>query len=367
MAQRLQQQHCIDTLAATVDQLVSRLEASTRQGPSAPAFVPNTQLPAPSRYAGDSKTCRGFLNQCQHVRQVLQALRANRLYAKLEKCVFEAESLPFLGYIISATGFCMDPEKLSGQQASESKRGKQEEEEEEEEGEEQQIPTVQAQRQARQQPRQKPSTGTHWGNTTSLNCLDWSLLPPSTEKLIRDASMVKGRFIGDPSYEYDFTDIQKTGEEEESQEEGYMKPIKEEARLVGTIGRIDKEVAVIPRGALIKDPHGKILVNRSFQGLAVTEAKKLSNYFHFSDSLTLQTRTLIEKADLDPAMDFLTSLETDIPRGSWCIQFERGNSILVLRSLLWPGLTFYHIPMTPHHGFIYVGNGQRNIDLPFML
>ncbi|CAJ0927572.1 unnamed protein product [Ranitomeya imitator] len=46
------------------------------------------------------------------VGRVFDLLRANSLYAKLEKCVFEQESLPFLGYIISAQGLAMDPAKL---------------------------------------------------------------------------------------------------------------------------------------------------------------------------------------------------------------------------------------------------------------
>ncbi|XP_075711066.1 uncharacterized protein LOC142746912 [Rhinoderma darwinii] len=47
-----------------------------------------------------------------HVRQVLLRLRENHLYAKLEKCVFQEKSLPFLGYIISDQGLKMDPEKV---------------------------------------------------------------------------------------------------------------------------------------------------------------------------------------------------------------------------------------------------------------
>ncbi|XP_056408241.1 uncharacterized protein LOC130308661 [Hyla sarda] len=42
-----------------------------------------------------------------------EILRKNRLYAKIEKCLFEQSSLPFLGYIISAHGLQMDPPKLS--------------------------------------------------------------------------------------------------------------------------------------------------------------------------------------------------------------------------------------------------------------
>lgn len=53
--------------------------------------------------------------------------------------------------------------------------------------------------------------------------------------------------------------------------------------------------------------------------------------------------------------------------GSWSVQMERGNALVVLRSLLWPGLTFYHTPNTKSYGYVYVGTGEKNIDLPFML
>ncbi|XP_072006254.1 uncharacterized protein [Engystomops pustulosus] len=48
-----------------------------------------------------------------HVQQVLGRLQANRLYAKLEKCQFHLQHLPFLDYIISDKDLQMDPAKLS--------------------------------------------------------------------------------------------------------------------------------------------------------------------------------------------------------------------------------------------------------------
>ncbi len=48
----------------------------------------------------------------QHVRQVLQRLLENQLYAKAEKCVFHAKSVSFLGHIISAEGIKADPAKV---------------------------------------------------------------------------------------------------------------------------------------------------------------------------------------------------------------------------------------------------------------
>ncbi|XP_039087188.1 radial spoke head protein 9 homolog isoform X2 [Hyaena hyaena] len=195
----------------------------------------------------------------------------------------------------------------------------------------------------------------------SLNCMEWSLLPPATEEMVAQTSVVKGRFMGDPSHEYEHTELQKMNEGEEEV------VIKEETRLVSVIDQIDKAVAVIPRGALFKTPFGPIHVNRTFEGLSLSEAKKLSSYFHFREPVQLKNKTLLEKADLDPSLDFMDSLEHDIPKGSWSIQMEKGNALVVLRSLLWPGLTFFHAPHSKNCGYIYVGTGEKNIDLPFML
>lgn len=52
-----------------------------------------------------------------------------------------------------------------------------------------------------------------------------------------------------------------------------------------------------------------------FAGLSLTDAKKLSSYFHFTEPVNLKNKTLLEKADLDPSTDFLDSLENDIPKG----------------------------------------------------
>ncbi|XP_062953205.1 radial spoke head protein 9 homolog isoform X2 [Cynocephalus volans] len=186
----------------------------------------------------------------------------------------------------------------------------------------------------------------------SLNCTEWSLLPPATEEMVVQTSVVKGRFTGDPSHEYEHTELQKVNDGEKVFEEEVV---------------IDKAVAIIPRGALFKTPFGPIHVNRTFEGLSLSESKKLSSYFHFREPIELKNKTLLEKADLDPSLDFMDSLEYDIPKGSWSIQMERGNALVVLRSLLWPGLTFYHAPHTKNYGYIYVGTGEKNIDLPFML
>ncbi|XP_057205010.1 uncharacterized protein si:ch211-159i8.4 isoform X2 [Triplophysa rosa] len=48
----------------------------------------------------------------QHVRRVLQRLLENQLFVKAEKCEFHAESVSFLGHIISTEGIQADPAKV---------------------------------------------------------------------------------------------------------------------------------------------------------------------------------------------------------------------------------------------------------------
>jgi hypothetical protein len=48
----------------------------------------------------------------EHLRVVLQKLRENQLYAKLNKCEFWLKEVSFLGHIISEGGISMDPSKV---------------------------------------------------------------------------------------------------------------------------------------------------------------------------------------------------------------------------------------------------------------
>jgi hypothetical protein len=47
----------------------------------------------------------------QHLRVVLEKLRAHKLYAKFSKCEFWLEEVAFLGHILTAEGVAVDPKK----------------------------------------------------------------------------------------------------------------------------------------------------------------------------------------------------------------------------------------------------------------
>nr|XP_027124271.1 uncharacterized protein LOC113740963 [Coffea arabica] len=49
----------------------------------------------------------------EHLKLVLSALRENKLFANMEKCVFCTPEVNFLGYIVGANGISVDPAKVN--------------------------------------------------------------------------------------------------------------------------------------------------------------------------------------------------------------------------------------------------------------
>jgi hypothetical protein len=48
----------------------------------------------------------------QHVKEVLRQLRQAKLYANIKKCTFSANTVEYLGFILSPSGLTMDPAKV---------------------------------------------------------------------------------------------------------------------------------------------------------------------------------------------------------------------------------------------------------------
>ena len=66
-------------------------------------------------------------------------------------------------------------------------------------------------------------------------------------------------------------------------------------------------------------------------------------------------------------LDFLDPLDQDAPQGSWAIHTDASKTQVNIRSLLWPGYVGFHRVGTSKFGGVYVGDGLKNADLPFML
>jgi radial spoke head protein 9 len=65
--------------------------------------------------------------------------------------------------------------------------------------------------------------------------------------------------------------------------------------------------------------------------------------------------------------DFLDSIGSDRPKGTWSIQSDSSKTEVTLRSMLWPGFIAYHRANSGIFGYCYMGNGIKNEDLPFLL
>ena len=56
-------------------------------------------------------------------------------------------------------------------------------------------------------------------STSSKDCIHWGLLPPATEAMKQQTKLAKGRFTGDPSYDFEHTEMKKVGEGDDVTEE----------------------------------------------------------------------------------------------------------------------------------------------------
>lgn len=90
--------------------------------------------------------------------------------------------------------------------------------------------------------------------------------------------------------------------------------LKEEDRLAATIRFISHESAIVPRGALFKQPNGHVVPNAAFQGLETEEATILTNYMHYRMPQERWEVNVGRRPDYNYATDFLDTIAEDIPR-----------------------------------------------------
>lgn len=65
--------------------------------------------------------------------------------------------------------------------------------------------------------------------------------------------------------------------------------------------------------------------------------------------------------------DFLDSIAEDLPKNSWNAVKDTTETVATLRSQLWPGYYAFHRVRTPLYGSVYIGDGIRCNDLPFLI
>lgn len=201
----------------------------------------------------------------------------------------------------------------------------------------------------------------------SLDCINWALLPLATQYARKLTAICSARFQGDPAIVLDVLIEKDEINFGEPLQEACIRKLKEEDRLSATIHMINDEAAVCPRGALYKRADNVIVENATFEGLTYLEACEIKNFLHFRRPQKKYNSNLLTRDDYNFAMDFLDPLDIDIPENCWIQNFTAEEHLIILKTLFWPGMNFYHFLATSRHGFVYFGNGLKCMDVPFFL
>lgn len=205
----------------------------------------------------------------------------------------------------------------------------------------------------------------------SQDAIEWMMLPnPQVEN--EKACIISDKFFtGDPGVEEEVLldpEFEKKNGVVTQLDARVGVKLKEEQRLACLVKMVTEEAGLVPRKGLYARTDNIVTFNKAFQGLKFSEAGLLSNYQLYREPLNKYNFNLLKRTHFNYTTDFLDTLDDIIPLSrSFIIKFERNNEIVIVKSLHWPGMIFYHQLNTALHGFVYFGMGKKNLDLLFTL
>jgi radial spoke head protein 9 len=139
-------------------------------------------------------------------------------------------------------------------------------------------------------------------------------------------------------------------------------------RLSYVINAIENQCQIVPCGSYKKNTLGEVLPNDAFAGLATAQLTDLNQFMHLRPVEQEDKREQALREEDIFIADFLDNSALDQPHSSWSIHKDPINpTVVTIRSRLWPGFFAYHRGNTGMFGGVYMGDGVKNIDLPFML
>lgn len=204
----------------------------------------------------------------------------------------------------------------------------------------------------------------------SQNAIEWILLPTPQDHL-KKVCVLSGRmFTGDPGHEIEIQSdpqFEKRNEKLLQLSESNTVKLREEQRLACVVKMITEEAALVPRGAIYLRTDGLITLNKYFSGLKREDACLLSSYQMFREPRQKFNFNLLKRNRFNYTTDFLDTVDDLIPLNeSFSINLENNNQVVVFKSLHWPGMICYHQVNSNCYGFIYIGNGKKNLDVLLM-
>lgn len=209
-----------------------------------------------------------------------------------------------------------------------------------------------------------PSKSFYWCSSTNYI---FSSLPKPSQSTIEKLRTFPSLFTG----EFDQVIVQSTEPPKViDAAAGIVLPPKhltELDRLAVVVGQIDRRCMAVPKGSLKYTPLHTVVRNEAFKGLSTDDAMKLDNWQHVRQVECEENKDLIARHEAVYNSDFLDSLAGDMPHKCWSVLSDVTKTVAIVRSQLWPGYYAYHRCNTNVLGGVYIGDGLRNNDLPFML
>ena len=144
------------------------------------------------------------------------------------------------------------------------------------------------------------------------------------------------------------------------------KPITELDRLSWVLEQIEQKHAV-PKGYIKMTPNGQLKVNEAFRGLNRADAFSLDNWLFTRAPQDPEIKGRAERLELTYDDNCADPVSSDSLKNSWSIQRDMTGTVATLRSNLWPGMYKWHRVSTSVFGSVYIGDGIRNENLPFMV
>ena len=144
------------------------------------------------------------------------------------------------------------------------------------------------------------------------------------------------------------------------------KPITELDRLANVWYQI-KDHQCYPKGAIKFTPAQKTEWNEAFSGLSLEDAKKVENWQIMRKPTKKEILDLHARGEAVYNPDGMENVSDDFPIKSWSIQNDATGTVVTIKSHLWPGQYSYHKCNTDIVGCVYMGDGIRNNNLPFMV
>ncbi|GBG34806.1 Radial spoke head protein 9-like [Hondaea fermentalgiana] len=195
---------------------------------------------------------------------------------------------------------------------------------------------------------------------------DFKLRPLTTTWATRhpEVNATTMRFTGDAATEL-VAAVEATEDDEETKGTAAVDAFTEKDLLACVVKDIHGATAVVPRGAFVVDPLHRVAKNVNFTGLSVAEAQDVSSYLLFrkpSEGAAVRDIDGLLKPEC-----FLEPISATHPTGAWSVQADPCQTTVVIKSLVYPGFSFYHEPGTARFGSLYMGDGRKNEDLAFMI